>query len=140
MINTFLSMAAWKGMSQKNFPLWTLINAYNQQPERLLEMQRGGFFPTEQGPMPFPQNALPAQGIQRVTVVDEKGVEHTGTLHQPTAQDHSTKLEAEVKELRAEVKQQTENIDKLLKYNTQQHRRIQDVEKVVKQIPATPTP
>jgi len=121
-------MAAWKGMQQKNFPLWTLLNAYNQQPDRLAEMQRAGFFPSEQGPIPL-QKGLPAQGTQPITVVDENGVEHTGTLHQPTTQSHDAKLAAEVKSIKDDVKQ-------LLKFNTQQHRRIQDLENQVKQIPA----
>ena len=134
MIDQLISMAAWKGMGDRKFPLWTLINAYNQQPQRFLEMQRSGFFPSEQGPI-LMANQLPAQGTQPITVVDENGVEHTGTLHQPTTQSHDAKLAAEVKSIKDDVKQ-------LLKFNTQQHRRIQELENHVKQIPAAhvPTP
>ena len=117
MINQLISMAAWKGMSDKRFPLWTLINAYNQQPERFAEMQRSGFFPTEQGPMPLQPAAQPAQQVQPV--------------QQP--QDHSAQLANEVRGIKDDVKQ-------LLRYNTQQHRRIQDLENYVKQVPVTPNP
>ena len=128
MVDQLIQMAAWKGMQQKNFPLWTLLNAYNQQPDRLAEMQRAGFFPSEQGPI-----RLPAQTNQPITVVDENGVEHTGTLHQPTTQSHDAKLADEVRSIKEDVKQ-------LLKFNSQQHRRIQDLENHIKQTPANPTP
>ena len=116
MVNQLIQMAAWKGMQQKNFPLWTLLNAYNQQPDRLMEMNQIGFFPSEQGPIPIRPQAPQA-------VVAEPVV-------QP-AESHDAKLAAEVKSLRDDVKQVLNIVP-----------RIQELENYVKQIPAAhvPTP
>lgn len=120
MVNQLIQMAAFKGMQQKNFPLWTLLNAYNQQPDRMLEMQKAGFFPSEQGPITMnTQPQLPAQAGQPITVVDENGVSHTGTLHQPKSHD---------RQLASEVKSISNDVKELIKFNKQQHRRIQQLE------------
>ena len=129
MVNQLISMAAWKGMSQKNFPLWTLLNAYNQQPDRLLEMQRAGFFPSEQGPIPLGGQAqLMANNNQPVQFQTEDGKVHSGTLYQPGPKDHLDELKAEVNELKVVVSKQTEGIDKLLKFSQQQNNRILELE------------
>ena len=118
MVNQLIQMAAWKGMQQKNFPLWTLLNAYNQQPDRLMEMNQTGFFPSEQGPIPIRPQAPQAVAAEPVV--------------QP-AESHDAKLADEVRSIKEDVKQ-------LLKFNNQQHRRIQDLENHIKQTPANPTP
>ena len=121
MINQLISMAAWKGMSEKRFPLWTLINAYNQQPERFAEMQRSGFFPTEQGPMPLGQKQFPDPN-QQIEIVDDKGKVHYGTLHQSKPDDtHLNELKAEVSELKDEIRT-------LVSHSKQQHSRIARIE------------
>ena len=122
MVNQLIQMAAWKGMQQKNFPLWTLLNAYNQQPDRLMEMNQIGFFPSEQGPIRI---APPTQQTVVAEPVQSNPVE--------PVQSHDAKLADEVRSIKEDVKQ-------LLKCNSQQHRRIQDLENHVKQTPATPTP
>ena len=129
MVNQLISMAAWKGMSQKNFPLWTLLNAYNQQPDRLLEMQRAGFFPSEQGPIPLKPQQL-ADPNQRIEVIDDEGKVHYGTLHQSKPEDtHLAKLESEVSELKDVVKSLTGEISTLVKFSKQQDNRLGKVEK-----------
>ena len=129
MINQLISMAAWKGMGQKNFPLWPLINAYNQQPERLLEMTRAGFFPTEQGPMPLGQKQLPDPN-QQIEIVDDKGKVHYGTLHQSKPDDtHLSELRSEIKELKDVVKAQSSDISNLIRLSDKYHSRIENVEK-----------
>ena len=119
MVDQLIQMAAWKGMQQKNFPLWTLLNAYNQQPARLMEMSQTGFFPSEQGPIPIKPQA------QQVVVAEPVQAE--------PVQSHDAKLADEVRSIKEDVKQ-------LLKFNSQQHRRIQDLENHIKQTPANPTP
>ena len=129
MVNQLISMAAWKGMSQKNFPLWTLLNAYNQQPDRLLEMQRAGFFPSEQGPIPLKPQQL-ADPNQRIEVIDDEGKVHYGTLHQSKPEDtHLAKLESEVSELKDVVKSLTGEISTLVKFSKQHDNRLGKVEK-----------
>ena len=129
MVNQLISMAAWKGMSQKNFPLWTLLNAYNQQPDRLLEMQRAGFFPSEQGPIPLKPQQL-ADPNQRIEVIDDEGKVHYGTLHQSKPEDtHLAKLESEISELKDVIKAQTSDISNLIKLSDKFHSRIENVEK-----------
>ena len=110
MINQLISMAAWKGMSDKRFPLWTLINAYNQQPERFAEMQRSGFFPTEQGPMPLGQ---PQAAQQALPVQVESSVE-----------THITSLANEVKALK-------DDIFTLVSHSKRQHARVTKLEEAV---------
>ena len=133
MINQIISCAMWKGMSQKNFPMWSLMNAYNQQPERLLEMQRAGFFPTEQGPMPFGNQKQLPDPNQRIEVIDDKGNIHYGTLHQSKPEDtHLAKLESEVSELKDVVKSLTGEIGNLVKFSKQQDNRLGKVENRLK--------
>ena len=132
MIDQIISCAMWKGMSQKNFPMWSLINAYNQQPERFAEMQRSGFFPTEQGPMAFGQPQLPDPN-RRIEVIDDKGNVHYGTLHQSKPEDtHLAKLESEVSELKDVVKSLTGEIGNLVKFSKQQDNRLGKVENRLK--------
>ena len=121
MVDQLIQMAAWKGMQQKNFPLWTLLNAYNQQPARLMEMSQTGFFPSEQGPIPLhPQQAVVTQPTQTVQPVDNTVL---------------TELTAEVKDLKDEIAS-------LVSHSKRQHARISDVEKAVIQQspPPNPTP
>ena len=116
MVDQLIQMAAWKGMQQKNFPLWTLLNAYNQQPARLMEMSQTGFFPSEQGPIPLhPQQAVIPQAGQ---TVDNTAL---------------TALATEVKDLKDEIAQ-------LVSHSKRQHARISDVEKAVIQQSPPPNP
>tara|TARA_R100001244_G_scaffold90772_1_gene68873 strand:- start:98 stop:505 length:408 start_codon:yes stop_codon:yes gene_type:complete len=133
MVNQLISMAAWKGMSQKNFPLWTLLNAYNQQPDRLLEMTRAGFFPSEQGPIPLkPQQQL-ADPNQRIEVIDDEGKVHYGTLHQSKPEDtHLSELRSEVSELKDVVKAMTGEFGEMIKFSKEQHNRIARIENQIK--------
>lgn len=122
-----VSMAMWKGMSQRYFPANQLLNQANA-----VELQKMGtqmFNFTEMGAMPMGgfnvQHAsghpypAPNDGPIKVQLADGSVVE--GTLHTEKPEDKLSTLTDAIYALKDEV-------SKLRSHSTQQHRRIQTLE------------
>ena len=119
-----ISAGIFKGMGDRRFPMFPLLNAANQ----VMHMEATGqLLQVDDMGVALPMNA-PQQILQTQAAVAQ------GTV-QPAAptQSHDAKLADEVRSIKEDVKQ-------LLKFNNQQHRRIQDLENHIKQTPANPTP
>ena len=119
-----IAAGIFKSMGDRHFKMFPLLNAANQ----VMHMEATGqLLQVDDMGVALPMNA-PQQILQTQAAVAQ------GTV-QPAVptQSHDAKLADEVKSIKEDVKQ-------LLKFNNQQHRRIQDLENHIKQTPANPTP
>tara|TARA_Y100001963_G_scaffold63752_1_gene88789 strand:+ start:1011 stop:1409 length:399 start_codon:yes stop_codon:yes gene_type:complete len=117
-----ISAAIWKGMGDRRFPMFPLLNAANQ----VMHMeQTGNMLQIDESGVALPMNA-PNQILQTQAAVQQ------GTVV-PAQPDRIDALTDEVSSLRDEV-------SKLVSHSKRQHTRIADVEKAVIQQTSPPNP